>query len=223
MHYLMIKTHNITGLKYLCYSKKKLEHLHSYTGSGKFWLKHIKEHGLDFSTEIIFQTEDYQEFKKFATSLSIELNVVESAAWANLKLEEGDGGDTVSNKMWITNETNDKYILKTEDVPEGWRKGRSKCVFNDSEKQKQFSSKSDRVKAGESIKRAWDEGRFNRDHSKIGRFGDLNVAKRPEVRLKISEFAKNRSPELNKIIGLKGGLTRKGKKRGPYKRKDKNG
>ena len=223
MHYLMIKTHNVTGLKYLCYSKKKLEQLHSYTGSGKFWLEHIKEHGIDISTEIIFQTEDYQEFKKFATELSIQLNVVESNSWANLKLEEGDGGDTVSNKIWITDGTNDRYILKTQGLPEGWARGRSNCIFNISEKQREFSNRSDRVKAAESLKQTWSEGKFNRDHSKIGRSGDLNVSKRPEVRLKMSIAAKNRDPEISKQIGLKGGLTRKGKKRGPYKRKVNDG
>jgi hypothetical protein len=191
MHKLMIKTHNTTGLKYLCYTRKK-DHL-SYLGSGKIWKRHIKKHGEDITTEIIFQTENKNEFIQFATQKSLEFNVVNSDEWANLKIEEGDGGDTVSKKKWITDGKQDKYLDNSKLLPEGWIYGRANCVFNSSEKQKEFSSRSDRVKAGISIKLAWDEGRFKRDHSKCGVSGDLNVSKIPEVREKISQWAKNNS------------------------------
>ena len=68
-------------------------------------------------------------------------------------------------------------------MPSGWRYGRSNCVFNDPNKQSEFSGRSDRKKAGKSIKRAWDEGKFDkRDHSKCGTKGDQNPSKRPEVK-----------------------------------------
>lgn len=142
MHKLLIKTHNITGLKYLCYTQKK-DHS-SYTGSGKHWKRHIKEHGYDVTTELIFESELYDDFVKIAREYSKTYDIVNSKAWANLRIEEGDGGDTVSNKCWITNGTIDVYHLKSETIPKGWRKGRSKCVFNDSAKQKQFGAKANK-------------------------------------------------------------------------------
>ena len=59
--YLYIKTHNKTGLKYLGKTTKKDQH--KYKGSGKYWLKHIRKHGYDVTTEIIFQTIDKKEFE----------------------------------------------------------------------------------------------------------------------------------------------------------------
>jgi hypothetical protein len=188
MHKLLIKTHNDTGLKYLCYTKKKNHD--SYKGSGKYWLRHLKTHGNNITTELILETEDYDEFRKVAVQKSVELNIVESNEWANLRIEDGDGGDTVSNKRWITNGVTDKYALITEDLPAGWRLGRSKCVFNDPKKQAEFASRIDPKKRGMSIKAAWDSGKFDkRDHSKCGNSGDENVAKRPEVKEKIRQAA----------------------------------
>lgn len=138
----MIKTHNKTGLKYLCYTQK--EDHNSYKGSGKYWKDHIKKHDYDVTTEVIFQTELYEEFVNIAKKYSEEYNVVNDKSWANLKIEDGTGGDTVSNKCWITNGINDVYHLKSEFIPEGWRKGRSNCVFNSSHNQKQFNAKANK-------------------------------------------------------------------------------
>jgi len=194
-HKLMIKTHKLTGLKYLCYTRKK-DH-ESYTGSGIDWLQHLLEYGFEYDTELILETENFEEFKLKAISLSNYYNIVESTQWANRKIEEGDGGDTVSDKKWITNGIIDKYLTKGLTLPEGWKYGRSNCVFNDPNKQKEFSSRSDFKKRGKSIKKAWDEGRVIRDHSKCGVKGDLNPAKRTEVKEKIKLAAlkdsKNRS------------------------------
>ena len=131
-------------------------------------------------------------------------NVVESVEWANCRIEEGQGGDTVSNKMWITNGAQSKYHNKDIEIPEGWYRGRHNCIFNDSEKQKEFSSRVDRVKNGLGVKKAWDEGKFDkRDHSKCGTKGKDNPACRPEVRKKISEAAladgKARAERIKKV------------------------
>ena len=54
--YLMIKTHNLTGKKYLC---KKLtatdKKAIKYSGSGLIWKPHLKEHGFNFTTEILYK------------------------------------------------------------------------------------------------------------------------------------------------------------------------
>jgi hypothetical protein len=90
--FLYVKTHNKTGLKY--FGKTKHDP-HKYKGSGLYWLRHIKEHGYDVSTEIIGFYTDKQECKGAATLFSTVNQIVESDNWANLIDENGlDGGAT---------------------------------------------------------------------------------------------------------------------------------
>lgn len=88
--YLYVKTHNVTGLKYL---GKTEQNPFEYIGSGKHWLRHLKVHGKDIHTEIIYETESLDDFAKYAIAYSIEHNIVESKEWANLIIENGSGGD----------------------------------------------------------------------------------------------------------------------------------
>ena len=90
IYYLYIKTHNQTGLKYL---GKTTKNPLKYKGSGKYWLRHIKKHGYDVTTEIIFQSYDFNEFKTFALDYSTKNNIVEGNEWANLMPETGTGGN----------------------------------------------------------------------------------------------------------------------------------
>ena len=89
--YLYLKTHNVTGLKYL---GKTIQDPYLYQGSGKHWKCHIKKHGYDVTTEILFSTNNKDEFKAYAKHISKTLNVVESSEFANLCNEQGDGGYT---------------------------------------------------------------------------------------------------------------------------------
>jgi hypothetical protein len=91
--YLYLKTHNVTGLKYL---GKTIRDPFEYKGSGLIWNSHLKKHGYDVTTEILFQTTSKSEFKRVALEYSNKLNIVESKEFANLTLEEGQGG-----KTWI--------------------------------------------------------------------------------------------------------------------------
>jgi hypothetical protein len=91
MIYLYIKTHNITGLKYL---GKTTQDPFMYKGSGKKWINHIKKHGNDVSTEIIGEYESLEEFVKNSVIISEKYDIVNSNDWANLRIESGDGGDT---------------------------------------------------------------------------------------------------------------------------------
>ena len=184
MHKLMIKTHNKTGLKYLCYTQKE-DHI-KYTGSGKYWRHHIKQHGYDVETKIIFESKLYDEFLEKARHYSVVYNVVESTDWANLRIEEGNGGDTVSNKMWITDGLLDKYILKDAEIPVGWSTGRSNCIFKNSDKQKEFSAKADISSRGNSIKQAWVDGKFANRKSHNG------SPHSQETKDKLSKLAKQR-------------------------------
>ena len=86
---LYLKTHNVTGLKYLGKTERDP---YQYSGSGIRWRNHLKKHGHDVTTEVLFQTEDKAKFKRVALDYSNRWNIVESEDFANLMLEEGQGG-----------------------------------------------------------------------------------------------------------------------------------
>ena len=88
--YLYKKTHKVNGLKYL---GKTVKDPFKYAGSGIRWKHHLKEHGYDVETEILLETPDHNEIKKWGIYYSNLWNIVESTEWANLKPEEGDGGN----------------------------------------------------------------------------------------------------------------------------------
>jgi hypothetical protein len=120
MIYLYLKTHNVTGLKYL---GKTIKDPLQYKGSGTVWMRHIKKHGYDVKTEILFQSTDKDTFKEVALKYSKELNIVESKEFANLTYEEGQGGSTLKNRIAITDGVDIKFIKKTDKIPDGWSKG----------------------------------------------------------------------------------------------------
>lgn len=87
--YLYIKTHNVTGLKYFGVTVRDPM---KYRGSGKDWLRHLREHGYNISTEIYAQFDpDIQgnELRESALLFSAEHDIVDSKEWANLILEGG--------------------------------------------------------------------------------------------------------------------------------------
>jgi hypothetical protein len=130
MYTLMIKTHNITGLKYLCKCSRK--NYLSYKGSGKYWKRHLKKHGNDISTEVLFQTNDLEEFKKICCEMSLTLNVVESDDWANLIDETGeDGGVTHTNPYWLKDykHSNETKLKIGEASKKMWKDGKGKPSF----------------------------------------------------------------------------------------------
>jgi len=88
--YLYVKTHNKTGLKYL--GQTSAIDPHKYSGSGVYWKSHLKKHGYDYSTEILKECQTKEEIKELGIYFSKLWNVAESDEWANLKIEQGDGG-----------------------------------------------------------------------------------------------------------------------------------
>lgn len=111
MIYLYLKTHNVTGLKYL---GKTEQDPYKYRGSGTRWKAHLKKHGHDITTEVLFKTEDKAEFKKVALEYSNKWNIVESADFANRMLEEGQGGVNSGSfkkghKTWNKGRTDIKF------------------------------------------------------------------------------------------------------------------
>lgn len=193
MHKLMIKTHNVTGLKYLCYTQR--EDHDTYLGSGTVWKRHIKKHGNDITTEVIYETDIYEEFVSHAKKLSDEYDVVGSDAWANLRPEEGTGGDTVSGKVWITDGVHDKYMSRNDVVPDGWRMGRTNTKFVDPEFQREMSRRRhskdlDPSIMKEAAQKANETKRLRGIVPDIA--GDKNPSKRSDVREKLRQHALSR-------------------------------
>ena len=87
--YLYVKTHNITGLKYL---GKTTQNPFTYKGSGTHWQRHLKKHGNNVSTEILKECQNTTELSQWGIYYSTLFDIVRSNNWANLKLESGDGG-----------------------------------------------------------------------------------------------------------------------------------
>ena len=105
MIFLYIKTHNKTGFKYF---GKTIQDPFKYKGSGTWWMRHLKKYGNDVSTEILGEYEDKEEAKKVAVEFSNRNNIVESKEWANLKIEELDGGFDHINNLPVEERVNVK-------------------------------------------------------------------------------------------------------------------
>ena len=111
--YLYLKTHNQTGLKYL---GKTIKDPNLYTGSGVYWKSHLKKHGNDVKTEILFKTSNKEEFNRVALEYSYKYNIVESSEFANLTYEEGQGGNTClpGSDSWnrMTQSSTEQVVLR---------------------------------------------------------------------------------------------------------------
>lgn len=110
--YLYLKTHNVTGLKYL---GKTIRNPFKYKGSGKRWKYHLNKHGNDVSTEILLETNDVNELVQKGIELSIKWNIVERSDFANIRIECGDGGDTSKTPAYI------EAMKHRQQIP--WNKG----------------------------------------------------------------------------------------------------
>ena len=90
----MIKTHKISGLKYLCQTK---QNPFTYQGSGKDWIPHLEQYGKDQYTEILMECHSKEELKKWGRYYSRLWNVVDAQddfgnkIWANRIPETGGG------------------------------------------------------------------------------------------------------------------------------------
>lgn len=87
MFYLYLKYHNITGLKYLGYTKNDP---YKYRGSGSYWKKHIQKHGNDVTTEILYKSEKIEDISQMGEYYSKLWNIVDNKEFANLCEEDGN-------------------------------------------------------------------------------------------------------------------------------------
>ena len=95
IYYLYVKTHNITGLKYLGQTSK--QDPYNYRGSGKDWITHLVEHGSDISTEILAECKTKHELNSVGRFYSTYYKVTTAMddfgnrIWANRIPETGGG------------------------------------------------------------------------------------------------------------------------------------
>lgn len=87
MYKLMVKTHNKTLLKYLCITSR--ENWKEYTGSGVHWKRHLAKHGVDFSTELMYASDNYDDFVEQCLFYSVYYDVALSQEFANAIPESG--------------------------------------------------------------------------------------------------------------------------------------
>lgn len=96
---LMVKEHSLTGLKYLCVTKRK--NWESYTGSGVYWKQHLKKHGKIFTTVLLFETDNLEHLETECKYYSELYNVAESNEWANQIPELGYIGNMGNLPAWV--------------------------------------------------------------------------------------------------------------------------
>ena len=122
--WLYIKQHNTTGLKYFGKTTKDPK---VYLGSGKYWLRHLKEHSEDITTVWCEEFTDMDQLVEFATFFSEFHNIVDAVdsrgkkIWANMIPENGLDGAPAGVKMPSTSKSN--AIHKKGITP--WNKGKT--------------------------------------------------------------------------------------------------
>lgn len=114
IYYLCVKTHSITGLKYLCQTTKSDPY--KYLGSGKYWRLHLRKHGYEHLTEVIKECNTKEEVKEWGVHFSKLWNVIESDEWANLMEENGGGGKTTPEPWNKGKKSSQKTIQKQKDA-----------------------------------------------------------------------------------------------------------
>ena len=85
--YLLLKEHCHTQMKYLCVTIRK--DYDRYTGSGKYWQRHLQEHGKHFKTTLLFSSDNEEEFNAQCLYYSELFDVVKNPNFANLVPELG--------------------------------------------------------------------------------------------------------------------------------------
>lgn len=91
--YLLLKTHNRTGKKYLCrHVSKDINTCYKYKGSGVYWCKHLEKHGNDVRTDIIAVCDTIEDARTLGIYYSKKWDIVNSTEFANLVIEDGQGG-----------------------------------------------------------------------------------------------------------------------------------
>ena len=174
---LYLKEHTVTGLKYLGYTKNDIT---QYNGSGKYWLRHLKMHGSEHTTEILLQTPNKEEIKimgRYYSNLWDIVNAKDAMGnkiWANLRIEEGDGGTgyvfseedrkKISDKSkiaWTNRESREKRIAS---IKESLNKPEVKSKISETSK-RTLADPTTKEKLKASSKKTWSDPALRKKHS----------------------------------------------------------
>jgi len=196
MFYLYLKTHNTSGLKYLGQTRRDP---FEYKGSGKHWQRHIKKHGYDVSTIVLYETPFIEEIRELGVYYSDLWNIVESSWFANLIPETGDGANHTKEtlrRIGITKIGNTNMLGKkhSDETKAKMRTAKLGKTFSDEHKRKMSESH-----LGKTGQTHTEESKKKMSEVKIGKtFSD-------EHKRKMSESHKNREkiacPHCGKICG----------------------
>lgn len=140
----MVKTHRITGLKYLCQTTKKDPY--KYKGSGLYWVKHLKKHGANFDTNIILKCYTKSALKEWGLYYSKLWSIVQSKHWANMIPEGGEGNPEFSQEIieklrtkslnhWSNSNSKFHSVERNEKISKSMKKlwNETTSVFNSQE------------------------------------------------------------------------------------------
>ena len=132
MIYLYLKTHNLSGLKYLGQTKHNPL---KYNGSGVIWKKHLIKYGTDITTEILAECATQEEIRDIGMYYSDKWDIIDNPEFANLQEESGQGA--TPNKP--LSETHKKAIsegMKSSDrkLGHGGLKGKDNPMYGVSRK-----------------------------------------------------------------------------------------
>jgi hypothetical protein len=166
----MIKTHNMTGLKYLCQTKKKDPH--KYLGSGIAWRKHLTCHGKTIYTEILLETTNKQllcdtgRYYSILWRITTAMDDFGNRIWANAIPETGGGG---GGKIGIPRtELTKNKIRQNKPDQSGSKNGMfdkkhsdlTKIICGQSNKGKDLKSKEGKISIAESMKKQWTDDSY---------------------------------------------------------------
>jgi hypothetical protein len=181
MIYLYLKETPI-GLKYLGKTEKNP---FKYNGSGLYWKSHLKKHNIkskDIKTTILFESNNSMLFKETALYYSKLYDIVNSKDFANITEEKGQGGITFTKES----HPNHPAFTFKERMTDFWKDENNRKRISLSHTGRNLSDETkQKLKVAHMGKKHSDE-----HNKKKGRSGELNVSKRDDVRLKISEKLK---------------------------------
>lgn len=84
----MLKQHNVTNIKYLCFHYGTKDNCFRYTGSGTYWVAHLSKHGKDITTTILLESDTKSVIADAGIGYSKVWDVVKSKEFANLTIED---------------------------------------------------------------------------------------------------------------------------------------
>jgi hypothetical protein len=162
-HYLMLKQHTKTGLKYLCYHFGTKDSCFTYKGSGLYWTSHLKKHGKNISTIILKESEDKKIISEEGIKYSDLWDIVNSKEFANLIIENAESDSTKIH----TKEARDNRVKSFKNRIENY--GLTEKELNAKRKAiKIMHSDENRKKAKISIRKRFEIGNLTDKQKNIG-------------------------------------------------------